>query len=473
MSQEINSVYHEVDFLLPVHRFNIRFSYVTKKGLPFVREFVLRLVHVSPMMPADIASYFGLTKRETDEAISDLVDKGDLQFLESGQIDLTTKSRGYFVGLGSTPHVSTLMESGGAFAFELASFNCVGRKRTNEKWVPGLRLEVPNETIANSEQLAKRKFQEKFYKIQEQGFWEHKSVNDEQGRPSIYTMESVRKLGQEPLRLTSTFAIDSEGTPVERADFDVLDDSSSVQELVTDAIASMQKPTNLGDIAGAMELLEDRETRTLLNDSSIDVAKLMLDQQTGSLNESSWVPFLGPIYSQENWELIGRYLEKQCNPSSSAEESPPDLIWLAPADGFWGQNVRTSACLDALVDQSVTKGKKSTRLYAPKLFVPMQDSKDRFAINRWKQQFPKHKSNVFGLVEGFLSGNVEVLLLSNRLAAVSYHISRPESLPVTLPLGFITVDPERVRVITGLVEDYISGVSSFDNPRDLGPLSQL
>jgi len=81
MSQEMNVAYHEVDFLLPVHRFNIRFSYVTKKGLPFVREFVLRLVHVSPMMPADIANYFGLAKREADEAISDLVDKGDLQFL--------------------------------------------------------------------------------------------------------------------------------------------------------------------------------------------------------------------------------------------------------------------------------------------------------------------------------------------------------------------------------------------------------
>lgn len=473
MSEEVKIVYHEVDFLLPVHRFNIRFSYVTKKRLPFVREFVLRLVHVSPVMPPDIANYFGLSEREAAEAISDLVDKGDLQFLENGQIDLTSKSRDYFGELGGTPQVSALVESGGAFSFELASFNCVGTKRNHGDWAPGLRLEIPNDTVANSERLARKKFQEHFYTIQEKGFWEHKSVSEDPGRPSIYTMESVRKLGQEPLRLISKFAIDSEGMPVERADFEVLDDSSSVQDLVTDAIASAQKPTNVADIARAMEILEDRETLTLFNDNSIDVAKIMQDQHSGTLNDSAWIPFLGPIYSQENWELIDRYLKKHRDSSNSRDDSPPDLVWLAPADGFWGQSMRTSACLDALVDQAVTKGKKSTRSYTPKLFVPIQDSKDRHSIHRWKQQFSKHKSSVFGLVEGFLDGNVEVLLFYDRFAVVTYHVAKRESLPVTLPLGFVTEDPHRIEVISGFVEDYISGVVGFDNPRDLGSLSKL
>ncbi len=58
--------YHEVDFLLPAQRFNIQFSYVSQKGLPFIREFVLRLVHVASMSKAQIATYFGLTHRETE-----------------------------------------------------------------------------------------------------------------------------------------------------------------------------------------------------------------------------------------------------------------------------------------------------------------------------------------------------------------------------------------------------------------------
>ena len=473
MSEQINIAYHEVDFLLPIHRFDIRFSYVTKKGLPFIREFVLRLVHISPMKLSDIATFFGFSDIEVEEAVGDLVDKGDLQFTEGGQVELTSKSRGYFIGLGSTPLVSSLLESGGQFAFELAGFNCVGRKRTNDKWMSGLNLEVPNEIVANSERMVKRKFQENFHKIQEQGFWEHKSLDDEPGRPSIYTMESVRKLGQEPLRLTSLFSIDPEGVPVEREDFDILGDSSAVQELVTDAIVSAQKPMNFKQVGEAMAAFGDHKTRTLFNNHSIDIVKLMLDRQSSALEDGQWVPFVGPLYSKDNWQLINNYFEKHLAAVKKRKDHIADLIWLAPSDGFWGQSLRVASCFSELVDGSVSKGKNSERFYEPKLYLPVLDSRDRRTIGRWKQMLPGHLSNVYGLVEGFMDGNVEVLLLSGEAVVVCYHISKPDSLPVSLPVGYISTDKKVVEVVEALVQDYVGGIISFDNPRDIGPLSKL
>jgi hypothetical protein len=473
MNKKLNIAYHEVDFLLPAHRFDIRFSYVTKKGLPFVREFVLRLVHISPMKPVDIATYFGLSRREVDEAITDLVEKGDLEISENGQIELTTKSREYFVGLGSTPTVSSLMESGGVFAFELASFNCVGRKRTNEKRTSGLWLDVPNETVANSERIAKKKFQEKFHIIQEQGFWEHKSYEGDSGRPSIYTMESVRKLGQEPLRLTSYLSIDPEGVPVERDDFEALEDSSVVHELVTNALASARKPENFKQVAQAMVTLQDQETRTLFNVHSVDIAKLFAAQQSGKLNDGLWIPFLGPFYSKGNWALISEYLEMQLAAVKKTKNDPADLLWIAPTDGFWGQSLRTSACFSELVDRSITKGKKPIKLYNPKLYLPLLGATDRRAIGSWKQEFSGLEQDVHGLVEGFLDGNVEVLIVPGFIAVVCYHISRPENLPVSLPIGFITTDRKRVHLVSTLVKDYVRGMISFDNPRDLGPIAKM
>jgi len=472
MNEKENIAYHEVDFLLPTHRFDIRFSYVTKKGLPFVREFVLRLVHISPMEPVDIATYFGFSRREVDEAITDLVEKGELEFSERGQVELTPKSREYFVGLGSTPLVSSLMESGGVFAFELASFNCVGRKRTHEKRTSGLWLNVPNKTVANSEQIAKKNFQKKFHKIQEQGFWEHKSYEGDSGRPSIYTMESVRKLGQEPLRLTSYLSIDPEGVPVERDDFEVLEDSSAVQELVTDALASVRKPGNFKQVAQAMMTLEDQETITLFNDNSVDIIKLLAAQQSGKLNDGKWIPFLGPLYSKANWKLISEYLEMQLTAIKQRKGEPSGLFWIAPSDGFWGQSIRTPACFSELVDRSVSKGKKPTKLFNPKLYLPVQDARDRRAISRWKQEFPSNKKEVHGLVEGFLDGNVEVLILPGYLAVVCYHISLPENLPVSLPIGFITTDRNRVSLIDKLVKEYVGGMIAFDSPRDLGEIEK-
>lgn len=52
MTEEIRLNYHEVDFIVPAQRFNFRFSYVTKQGLSFIREFVLRLVQLAPMKPS-------------------------------------------------------------------------------------------------------------------------------------------------------------------------------------------------------------------------------------------------------------------------------------------------------------------------------------------------------------------------------------------------------------------------------------
>ncbi len=66
MMSDNKVTYHEVDFLLPAQKFNIQFSYISQKGLPFIREFVLRLVHVASMSKAQISTYFGLSHCETE-----------------------------------------------------------------------------------------------------------------------------------------------------------------------------------------------------------------------------------------------------------------------------------------------------------------------------------------------------------------------------------------------------------------------
>lgn len=124
MSEQIRLSYHEIDFLVPVHRFNIQFSYVTKQGLSFIREFVLRLVQLAPMKPSQIATYIGLNKAEVDEAISDLMDKGDLRFNTHGSVELTPQSTGYFDSIGSSPKTSSIQETGSTLSFELCGFNC-------------------------------------------------------------------------------------------------------------------------------------------------------------------------------------------------------------------------------------------------------------------------------------------------------------------------------------------------------------
>jgi hypothetical protein len=59
------------------------------------------------------------------------------------------------------------------------------------------------------------------------------------------------------------------------------------------------------------------------------------------------------------------------------------------------------------------------------------------------------------------------------MVVVCYHISRPESLPVSLPVGYITTDDEMVELAAALVHEYVGGTISFENPRDIGSLNKL
>ncbi|HDX6775539.1 TPA: hypothetical protein RPO53_004676, partial [Escherichia coli] len=164
MSENMKLNYHEMDFLVPVHRFNIQFSYVTKQGLSFIREFVLRLVQLAPMKPSQIATYIGLNKDEVDEAISDLMDKGDLRFNGQGLVELTPQSTGYFDGIGNPPKTSSIQETGAALSFELCGFNCIGNKRKFDRWKQGIELKIDNKKLSCTENLAKETFQKEFYK---------------------------------------------------------------------------------------------------------------------------------------------------------------------------------------------------------------------------------------------------------------------------------------------------------------------
>ena len=474
MSSENRSFpYHEIDFLLPAHRFKINFSYVSKKGLPFIREFVLRLVHLSPMKPVQIAKYFDLSKRETHAAISDLVTLGDLEYLDDGSVGLSKQARGYFDSLGDIPSVSRLLEYSGVFSFELADFNCIGRNRTNEKWKNAIGLEIASEKLSVTEKTAKHHFQSQFYALLDKGIikgLEDNSETDAGGRPSIYKIELVKKIFQEHFRLTQTLSMDQYGKQIERDDLENLDETSEISELITQAIHKNSKADNKPEIFMAMGTIGDDRTQLLLKENHVDITKLLQVRLINDDKETGYYPFLGSIYSKQNWVLFLKHLDIVIKQSSkNHQDGVDDLIWVAPSDSFWGKSTYLPERLGELIAKStVTKDKNTKTLFKPKMYVPLRDDNDRRSKSDWIRELSGHDKYIHGLAEGFLSGNVEVLLLPGQLAVICYHISFPDTYDVTLPLGFISTEEQVISKITKLVQEYLEGMQGFDRPNDLG-----
>ncbi len=473
MKEDIKLNYHEVDFIIPVQRFNFQFSYVTKQGLSFIREFVLRLVQLAPMKLVQIASYLGLNKLEVNEAVSDLMDKGDLFFNELGLVQLTPQSMGYFDGIGNPPKTSSIQETGATLSFELCGFNCIGTKRNSDGWHSGIKLNIDNEKLSQTEELSKSIFQKTFYQLLDNDYL--KGVRSEEGvRPSIYTIDSVSKLSQDTMRLTCYFSLDEDGCAIEREDFDILDDSSKAHEAITSSLSQSQKGLNIEDIAKAMNCFGDSWTKGLFNNNSIDIAAFGQKYAESLIDEDKPLLFVGPLYSQNNWKNVSKFLnDLPSRYKKSKDKTVKKLTWIAPSDTFWGKSKLLEVRLNELEHAQLTEGENPQRIFTPSIYLPLSDTTDRRAIGSWKSDLRKGSNNLYGLLEGFLGGSVEILVLEGVFAVVCYHVSRPDTLPVTLPVGFVTSDLKLINKISEVAFDYIKGTSPFNNNNDLGLLGKL
>lgn len=464
--------YHEIDFLLPTQRFNINFSYVTKKGLPFVREYILRLLHLAPMSRAQISAFFGFSRKEADEAVMDLVDRGELTLSESGQLMLTEKSKGYFSEIGEVPRLSLLRDAGTCLAFDLATFTCLGKDIPSEKWRTGVPIKVDDTHAANSEALVEKHFQRQFNKILNNGFLSRSIVDEEGESPSIYTVNSVSKIRQMPFRFPVQFRIDASGRRVELEDIEKLASSDYVHEQIAVELSQLSRPRNFLEIIKAMGEIEDRDTIKIF-DPSTEALDLNFFSDLARLeeNQGARTTFIGPIYSAANWRVLQRYLAPILAGRIQSKSDPDkrEFLWLAPSDPYWGKSSRLQVALSDFVSKAAAKEKK---IYSPKIYLPLSEQGDVRSLRIWRQEIEQYMSSAHGLVEGFLGGGVEILLFDGELVVVVYHVSMPDLYRVTLPLGFISADKGVVAKVRKMVDVYIKGGSGYDAPNDCGPLAQ-
>lgn len=471
---ENTTSYHEIDFLLPAQRFNINFSYITQKGLPFVREFVLRLIHLAPMSMSQVATFFGFSRKEVQEAIDDLVERGELTLSENGRLTLTEKSSGYFTELGEVPRLSLLRDSTACLSFDLATFSCLGKDNFSEKWKAGLSIKVDDENASCSETHVEKHFQRQFHEILQKGFLSRSLTQDEKDSPNVYTVNSVNKIKQMPVRLPVQFKVDEDGRNVEREDFEKLKSSDYVHEQISLELDRLARPSNFGEIAKVMIEIGDGETLKLFDSKGSSVSLQFFEDlaKLESNSQKERTTFIGPIYLSANWELVQKHLAPiiKARRESKADVGHTPFLWVAPSDPYWGKSSSLQVRVSELLDKASTKDRK---LYSPTIFLPVSGPEDQKTAREWKRAFEPNADKVHGLIEGFLGGNVEVLHFEGEFVIVVYHVSLPDSYPVSFPIGFISADKDVVSSVGRLVTTYLEGSSGFERPNNCGLLSRF
>ena len=443
-----NITYNQIDFVVKAPRFRIVFSYMSDKGVAFVREYLLRLLKVTPCKPAQIAQYFGFNQHETEVAVADLEQHKWIVWQDNGLIALSAEGQRLFQDSQDSPHIPTLKECGGEYRMELLDNNFLKKDNCDKNRQQAIELVIEPKVLSESSEIARKTFQNRFRQLMEEDI-----INLDEKDISLYKIDAIEPNGApDYFRFTQQFELLPEtGEAKERNDVPTITHQENIQQAITAQLERFSHHDNLCELR-KMEKIGDDDTLKVLFGGTLDFNEFLKVYQEHE--QQNGLYFLGQIYHQENlFKHINQILDK------SNKKSSKKLYWLAPSDIYWGKQRKIHDKIQNLIE-------KQKNGYDFRLYLPLPSERNHHEKQEWLNHFKDISDKVlYGFCEGFLDGNTEILFLEDKFAVVCYH-AKLSSYPVTLPIGFMTTDIKKVNHIIRLAKNYLNSALFPDRDED-------
>lgn len=434
-----NITYNQIDFVVKAPRFRIVFSYMSDKGVAFVREYLLRLLKVTPCKPAQIAQYFGFNQYETEVALADLESNKWIIWQDNGLIALSADGQRLFQDIQDSPHIPTLKEYGGEYRMELLDSNFLKKNDCDKNRQQAIELVVEPKVLSESSEIARKTFQNRFRQLMEDDI-----IKLDEKDISLYKIDAIEPKGvPDYFRFTQQFELLPEtGEAKERHDVPTVTHQENIQQAITAQLERFGHHDNLRELRNSMAEISDDDTLKVLFGGTLDFNEYLKVYQKHE--QQNGLYFLGQIYHQETlFQQINKILDELSKKSSKK------LYWLAPSDIYWGKQRKIHGKIQNLID-------KQKNGYDFRLYLPLPSERNRHEKQEWLNHFKDISDKVlYGFCEGFLDGNTEILFLEDQFAMVCYH-AKLSSYPVTLPIGFMTTNIRQVNHIISLAKNYLS-----------------
>lgn len=451
-----NITYNQIDFVVKAPRFRIVFSYMSDKGVAFVREYLLRLLKITPCKPAQISQYLGFNQYETEVALADLEQHKWIIWQDDGLIALSAEGQRLFQDSQDSPHIPTLKECGGEYRMELLDSNFLKKNDCDKNRQQAIELVVESKVLSESSEIARKTFQNRFRQLMEDDI-----INLDEKDISLYKIDAIELKGvPDYFRFTQQFELLPEtGEAKERHDVPTVTHQENIQQAITAQLERFGHHDNLRELRNSMAEISDDDTLKVLFGGTLDFNEYLKVYQKHE--QQNGLYFLGQIYHQETlFQQINKILDK-LNKKSSKK-----LYWLAPSDIYWGKQRKIHDKIQNLID-------KQKNGYDFRLYLPLPSERNRHEKQEWLNQFRGiSDKELYGFCEGFLNGNTEILFLEDQFAVVCYH-TKLSTYPVTLPIGFMTTQKNTIKSIISLVENYLKSPLfeyNEDRTKDFGLL---
>ncbi|MCK1867767.1 MULTISPECIES: hypothetical protein [Pseudomonas] len=462
----------EIDFSVPVQQFRIEYTLVEKGGLPLVPEYILRLLKVSALTPADIALYFGFTLKEVSTALLQFLQQGELKISQDGRVALTEKGMRMFSGDEDTPVVKGRMEYRRVFTLDLLAYSFTEHAKH--------RLESPRCSVvlsaspskrADSTTEAEQAFQRNLSKIYRSG--ELTGKPEDSQTPELYKISEVNKKKDGFIRFSESYCFELDTLRYGFSERAGLPQEDAYISQRSQQLANLIGQCNTESVMSFAEKISDIHTLTFLADGVFDPRKAAQAQAATRPGQSRVEPIYGALQLTHNWDRVEALLSKYGRRFATDDNKQPATIsWLAPSThGLWGKCSRHGQALSAFACSAVvTIAGKEKLVFEPKVLIPLADQFDGSAMNRAYNECKEAEAYLHGFIESDILSSVEIMTLSNSFAIVMYHLVQPDRHPVPIPFGFVTEDLVMVRKVEAVLEDTLAEYTAGNVSRYIGVL---
>lgn len=445
-----------LDVCVPVQEFRADYTVVQKNQLPFVREFILRLLDLSNMTKDQIGKFMGFSEKETEVALDQLINLDEVLVNDDGKFQLTAKSQSYFsVQQENRPKTQCLEDIRKGFKFDLLTFSYVKNNVRVGSAVNSIRLYPSAEAISISAKSARSAFQRHFHQIHEEEDFGFLTIDS----PELYKVSSFKKQSEKFQRFSQIYGIDTERNAVEPI---LTPDFLSKEEVVTflsSHLKNSRVANNQREVAAVFDRFDYQYGVSALKRGYLDVADYAIESKRASFGDAKYRPIIGSLILNENWGVLENLLNEAIDTSG---KNLVKVTWIAPLDEYWS---KSEYQLQRFKDLSDNRGVEL------EVFLPIPHRKDRKVGKSYLNQFRSVKSDLHGFVEGYLNGYEEIVIINGKCAFIICYLYQNEDL-LPIPVGFLTEDADAIAAITLDFTGYLSSLDEDFESRELGQLEK-
>lgn len=443
-----------ISLLVPAQTYHVNCGWTKEVSLPVVEEYTCRLLlALQEVLPGDIQEYFGLSKREVEVLVETLVHNKLAVYSNDGHLApspmLLDRTKGNpNVAASLTKYEECIEEP----VIELLTLSVMPKSRYNSSRFGLYEIPIPHEHKSLSTNQVAETFGSQYRAYLDTA----RQQDRDSKRKRLYKVGAC-EIGR-PVQIPVD--IDIWLLPSSTGDVQVIKRASEKVGDIRQRPLSMELESRISDYlsgiklsTGGLSLTEfcrvfyDIVLNRYVDGDDLDINRWLMDhhlRKTGYDNQNTRA-MIGPIYVNNNRITITKTLQELAKNWKEGESH--NALWLSSSVPLWAANsaLLTEFCgkvAKQLSEERKARGKITALL-------PADDVND---IYRLRKAYHSRIPNGLGFKGQDLQDNVEVFLIPGQLAVVQYHFQPSQESAVTVPVGYLTHDPERLK----MVESFLS-----------------